>query len=176
MTPSKLLSRVLPGIAAAVVLVTAYRSLPATRPARTPPANGREPAPQFSLIDGRGVPLRLSGLKGKVVLLDFWETSCVPCRVEIPWLIRFQRVYGSRNLQVVGISIDEGWGQVQPFVKKTGINYPMALGNDDIERSYAIEATPTTVLIDKSGRLAATHVGLIDQKQFEAEILSVIAE
>jgi len=177
MKPSKLFRRVLPGIAAAAVLVIAYRSRPALRLAQISPASGRKPAAEFSLRDSQGVPLRLSELKGKVVLLDFWETSCVPCRVEIPWLIEFQRAYGSRNFEVVGVSIDEeGWAHVKPFMKKTGINYRMALANDDIERAYPLEATPTTVLIDKSGRIAATHVGLIDKKRFEAEIKSTMAE
>lgn len=168
MKPSKLFRIALPAIAAAAVLVTTYQSLP---------AKGRKPAPEFSLTDAQGAPLRLSNLKGKAVLLDFWETSCVPCRVEIPWLIEFQRAYGNRNFEVLGVSIDEdGWKQVKPFMKKAGINYPMALATEDIERAYPLEATPTTILIDKSGRIAATHVGLIDKKQFQAEIQSVLAE
>jgi len=157
--------------------MAAYQILPASGPATIERVGLRKAAPGFSLRDSNGAPVRLSDYRGKVVLLNFWETSCVPCRVEIPWLIDFQQTYRDRDFAVLGVSIDEdGWQAVKPYMKKNGVNYRMTVANDDVTRAYELEATPTTVMIDKSGRVAATHVGLIAKNGYKAEIQAMLAE
>ena len=75
-------------------------------------------APDFTLRDASGQPVRLSGFRGKAVLLNFWATWCPPCRIEIPWFMEFQRAYGDRGLVVLGVSLDaDGWKSVQPYVE-----------------------------------------------------------
>ena len=74
-------------------------------------------APDFTVKDSTGADLRLSSYKGKVVLLNFWATYCVPCRTEIPWFIEFDKTYRDKGFAVVGISMDEdGWSVIKPYL------------------------------------------------------------
>ncbi len=73
------------------------------------------PAPAFSLQDSRDSTLDLASYRGKVVLLDFWATWCVPCREEIPHFVALQRKYGDRGLAVIGISMDDTEAPVRRF-------------------------------------------------------------
>lgn len=138
----------------------------------------RREAPDFLLTDSSGRSLRLSGFRGKVVLLNFWATWCNPCRVEIPWFIDFQRRYGSRGFSAIGVSLDDdGWNTVRPYTSKHGINYPIVLGGEQVAQAYGgLESLPTTLIIDRNGRVAATHVGLVSKSVYEKDIESVLNE
>jgi peroxiredoxin len=129
-------------------------------------------APDFTLNDASGKPVKLSDFRGKVVLLNFWATWCPPCKVEIPWLVEFQQTYGDRDFVVLGVSLDEdGWKSVQPFLDDNKINYRVMIGNDDIAALYGgIKSLPTTLLIDKSGRIASTYAGLVSQSEYRTGI------
>jgi cytochrome c biogenesis protein CcmG/thiol:disulfide interchange protein DsbE len=132
-----------------------------------------KPAPDFTLKDSNGAAVKLSAYKGKVVLLDFWETSCAPCRVEIPWLVEFEKTFKDRGFAVLGVSMDEdGWGVVKPFMQQHGMNYRVLLGDEKAASLYGgVEALPTTLLIDRSGQIASTHIGLSSSKEaFRSEI------
>jgi cytochrome c biogenesis protein CcmG/thiol:disulfide interchange protein DsbE len=133
------------------------------------PDKDRKPAPDFALKDADGKTVRLSDYQGKVVLLDFWATWCSPCKVEIPWFIEFQRKHKDQGFEVLGIAMDdEGWEVVKPFVDRMGMNYRVVMGNDPTAQLYGgIEAMPTTFLIDRTGKIAAVHVGLVGKKDFE---------
>jgi cytochrome c biogenesis protein CcmG/thiol:disulfide interchange protein DsbE len=134
-------------------------------------------APDFALVDGRGKRIRLSAYRGQVVVLNFWATWCNPCRVEIPWFIEFQRKHGPQGFGVIGVSLDEDWAAVRPYVVKQGVNYPIVLGNDSVLQSYGgLESLPTTLIIDRHGRVAATHVGLVSKSVYEKDILSALTE
>jgi cytochrome c biogenesis protein CcmG/thiol:disulfide interchange protein DsbE len=113
-----------------------------------------------------------------VVLLNFWATWCGPCKVEIPWFIEFERAYGDAGFAVLGISLDEdGWKSVKPYIEAKNVNYRVMVGNDEIARMYGgLESIPATLLIDKAGRIAATHVGLVEKKTYEEELKALIAE
>ena len=93
--------------------------------------------------------------------------------MEIPWFMQFQHAYQSKGLQVVGVSMDilyeelkdakEGWSRVMPFVQRHKINYPILMGDDRVAKAYDMNALPATYLIDRTGRIAATYVGLVDK-------------
>lgn len=136
----------------------------------------RKAAPDFTLSDADGKPIRLSAYKGKVVLLDFWATWCGGCKVEIPWYMDFQQTYRDRGLVVLGVSLDEdGWKVVRPFIAAKKINYPVMIGNPKVAALYgAAEALPVTLLIDKSGRIASKHVGLGKREEFQSEIEALL--
>ena len=137
----------------------------------------RKPANDFSLPGRDGKPVKLSSLKGKVVLLDFWATWCTGCKVEIPWFIEFDKTYRAKGLAAVGVSMDdEGWKTIEPYLKTHPISYTVVAGNFDAAGPYGITALPVTVLIDRAGRVAARHVGVVDKKQFEAELQQLLAE
>lgn len=132
-------------------------------------------ASDFSLPDAHDTAIRLSDYRGKVVLLDFWTTYCGACNIEIPWFIEFQNTYKDRGFTVLGVSLDEeGWKVLRPFLEDKKVNYPVVLGGDEIADPYGIQALPTTFLIDRHGLIAASHVGLIDKAQFEAEIEALL--
>jgi cytochrome c biogenesis protein CcmG/thiol:disulfide interchange protein DsbE len=141
------------------------------------PEKERKPAPDFTLYDASGKPVQLSAFKGKVVLLNFWATWCGGCRVEIPWLIEFQQTYGDRGFVVLGVSLDaEGWKAVKPFIEEKKINYRVMIGTDDVAARFgADQSLPVSLLIDKSGRIAATHVGLPGKSDYQAEIETLLS-
>ena len=142
------------------------------------PVAERNRAPDFALKDAEGKTVRLSDYKGKVVLLDFWATWCGPCKIEIPWFLEFQRKHKDRGFEVLGISMDdEGWDDVKPFAARYQINYRLVLGDDVTSQKYGgIEALPTTFLIDRSGKIAAAHVGLSSKKSFEDGIEQLLQD
>jgi peroxiredoxin len=138
----------------------------------------RKAAPDFTLNDAAGVPVRLSQFRGKVVLLSFWATWCVPCKTEIPWFIEFQQAYRDRGLVVLGVSLDDdGWKPVKPYIDEMKIDYRVMVADKDIAPLYGgLESIPVTLVIDKAGRIAVTHVGLCPKYEYEAAIRSMLAE
>ncbi len=147
------------------------------RPGDTRAADRTE-APDFALKDADGRTIRLSDCRGQVVVLNFWATWCPPCRVEIPWFVEFQRAYRDRGFTVIGVSLDEGgWDPVRPFLARHKVNYPVAIGGEDVTRSYGgVESLPTTLIVDRQGRIAATHVGLVSRAAYEKDILALLEE
>ncbi len=141
----------------------------------------RKMAPDFTLPDASGKSVRLSDFRGQVVLLNFWATWCSPCKVEIPWFVEFQQAYRDAGFAVLGVSLNEdGWRSVKPYIEEKRVNYSVMLGmlgNDEIARIYGgLDALPTTLLIDKAGRIAVTHVGLVAKKTYEENIRALLAE
>jgi len=134
--------------------------------------NKSAPAPEWQLKDLDGKSVRLSDFKGKVVVLNFWATWCPPCRREIPSFVALQKRYGARGLVIVGVSLDEnGAAPVKQFASKMGINYPVVMGDAKVTAEYGgIPVVPTTFVIDKKGKIVATHDGDAEQSVFEAEI------
>lgn len=141
-----------------------------------PEAGNRKPAPDFALQDENGATLRLSDLRGKVVLLNFWATWCGPCQMEIPWFIQFQQTYRSKGLEVVGVSMDEdGWKVVKPYVQEHKMNYRVVLGNESVGQLYGgVDSLPTTFLIDGNGKVAFVHVGLAPRGEYQDEIQKLL--
>ena len=120
------------------------------------------PAPAFALQGLAGEALSNQHLKGKVVLLDFWATWCIPCRKAMPELQALHRKYADRGFSVVGVSIDEkGASKVRKFVTSKKITYPIAV---DAERNSAweafrVKAVPAAYLLDREGRIVAQWTG-----------------
>jgi len=137
----------------------------------------RKMAPDFVLDDASGKPVKLSEFHGKVVLLNFWATWCAPCNLEIPWFIEFQNTHQDSGFTTLGVSLDEdGWDAVRPYIDKRKVNYRMMVGTDNLAQVYGATSLPTTFIIDKSGRIAATHVGLCSKGEYEADIKAVLNE
>ncbi len=161
------------GIGFAAVSVLTY----AMPPAAITAANLRKPAPELALADSKGVPVRLSDYKGKVVLLDFWATWCGGCKVEIPWFMEFADKYKDGGLTVIGVSMDdEGWKIVKPFLEQKHIHYPVVIGTADLAKRYALGEMPMTLLIGRDGKIAARHDGMAEKGAFENEIQTLLRE
>ena len=140
------------------------------------PENRRNPAPAFTLKGGDGQPVSLADYKGKVVIVNFWATWCAPCKIEIPWFVEFQRTYKDRGFSVLGLSLDEdGWDAVKPYAERRKINYPNALATEELRLLYGgVENLPTSFIIDRQGRIAATHVGLVSKSTYQKAIESLL--
>jgi peroxiredoxin len=134
-------------------------------------AKERKVAADFTLTDANGVRVKLSDYKGKVVLLNFWATWCGPCNIEVPWFIDFEKRYEPHGLVVLGISMDDDWDAVKPYLEAKKVNYPVALGNDHVAELYGgVGSLPTTFLIDRRGTIASMHVGLVSRATYQQEI------
>ncbi len=158
---------------AAAALMAVSCSTSSNEPsARLKPAVERRSAPDFALKDENGKTVHLSDYRGKVVLLNFWATWCDPCRIEIPWFVDFERRMKGQGFAVVGVSMDEdGWKAVKPFLSELSVNYRVLLGDDSVSQMYGgIDSLPTTFIIDRDGKIAATHIGLVSKSRYENDL------
>lgn len=162
----------------AVVLVIAACTTDIPEGAAVKPENVRNKAPQFALKGSDGAPVSLENYRGKVVLLNFWATWCGPCKVEIPWFVEFQRKYKDQGFTVLGLSLDEdGWDVVKPYAERRQINYPTALATEELRLLYGgVDNLPTTFVIDKEGRIAATHIGLVSKATYQKAIETLLQQ
>jgi cytochrome c biogenesis protein CcmG/thiol:disulfide interchange protein DsbE len=170
------MSRFLPALLIGLLAVTACEST-GSAVAAVKKEKDRKPAPDFTLKDSMGRPVKLSDFKGKVVLLNFWATWCGPCKIEIPWLIEFEQQYKEQGLVVLGVSMDEeGWEVVKPYVEKSKINYRVLIGDDMTAQLYGgVDSLPTSFMLDRQGRIASTHTGLVSKSIFENDIKTLLS-
>ena len=160
-----------------IAIFTAVGAAQSTIRAALQPAAGRKPAAEFTLRDADGKEATLKQYRGKVLLLDFWATWCTGCKIEIPWFVEFQKKFGARGLAVVGVSLDDGWAVLKPFLEKTPIPYRMLLGDQATAQRYGIRSMPDTFLIDRQGRVAAAYLGaIVDKEDVERNLERLLAE
>jgi peroxiredoxin len=140
------------------------------------PSAKRNAAPDFVLTDADGRKVKLSDYKGKVVLLNFWATWCGPCKLEIPWFVEFEKAYRDKGFAVLGVSMDEeGWEIVKPYIQDKQVNYRVMVATEEVAQKYGgVDALPTTFMIDRQGKIASTHIGLVGKKDYENEIAQLL--
>lgn len=162
-------------VACHLSLVTPFAIAAAAAP-KAPAARKAAVPFDVTTLDGRRVTLE--GLRGKIVILDFWATWCPPCREEIPHFKALYEQYRGR-LEIVGIALDqEGEPIVTPFVRQQGISYPIAVETDGrLSRAYGgIRGIPTTFVIDQQGQIYQKYIGYRDQQTFDRDIRALLAE
>lgn len=133
---------------------------------------------ELVLKDPFGTEQRLSSLKGRIVILNFWATYCIPCRHEMPDLAAIQSEYAALGVQVIGASADDPEDRelVLQFAKETKVNFPiwMGAGAEHMMRFGLGTALPGTVIIDREGRVAKVISGIIDKADIKKEIDSML--
>jgi len=136
------------------------------------PGQGETHAPKLELKDVEGRALRLSDYKGRVVLLNFWATWCAPCRAEMTDLVKWQREYKGKGLQIIGVTYPpEELAEVREFIKSVKVNYPVALGEEQTKALFDKgETLPVTVVIDKKGNVREVIQGIIFPEEFEQKV------
>jgi len=150
--------------------IYSYRHSQGSRP-DSAVAKQHGPAPDFNLPLIDGGQLRLSSYRGKIVLLDFWATWCVPCREETPHFVDLQQKYGGEGLQIIGVSMDDSTDPVRTFYQQFHINYPVVMGTADVGGAYGgVLGLPIAFLIDREGRIYAKHIGATDAVVFDKDI------
>ena len=119
---------------------------------------------------------KLSDLKGKVVLLNFWATWCPPCREEIPSMIRLNKRMTGKPFQMLAVSLDEGGKQVvESFLKKSGFELPAYIDIDNkAAKSYGVTGVPETYIIDKKGVIVKKVIGPMSWD--DPEVISLLSD
>ena len=135
-------------------------------------------APDFELQTLDGKDLKLSNLRGKAVLLNFWATYCGPCKIEMPWFVELQKEYGPQGFQIVGVAMDDASTEdIAKFAKEMGVNYPILLGKESVGESYGgVNALPTTFFLDRDGKLIAREFGLQSRSVFVDHIKKALSQ
>ncbi len=157
-------------LATATVFLLAL--LPATLLAAAPPV-----MPAFSLPSATDDGVVASGQhQGKVLLINFWATWCAPCREEIPTLIKLHDKYKAKGFTVIGISMDDGSRRlVRRFVTKSGITYPVAMGNSKTARAFGgVFGIPQSFLVDRQGRIVKSYMGLVEPEIIEHDLSALL--
>lgn len=150
----------------AVMANPAYEGMKAKKPEQV------VQAPDFSLTTLDDKAISLSDYKGKVVVLNFWATYCIPCRIEMPSLEQLSQKHQEKDVSVVAISLDEGKEKaIQSLVKKMNLTFPIALEGQSAGDDYQVSVLPVTYIIGKQGELLARVVGDRDWASEEADQL-----
>jgi len=132
-------------------------------------------APEFTRTDFNGAKIHLSNFRGKVVLLDFWATWCASCQVEMPSFVQWQREYGPRGLQVIGISMDDDPASARKLSVKLKLNYPVVMGDENLGELYGgVLGLPLTYLIDGNGIVRSKFQGETDLKTIEKQLKALL--
>lgn len=138
--------------------------------------------PQVKLKDLKNKVLNTNDLvAGKITLINFWATYCVPCRKEMKHLNRISETYADQNVQVVGVSIDDSRtvGRVKSMVKSQKLKYPILLDTEQkLYKNFNTSAMPFSILINPEGNILWEHTGYIpgDESKMETEIKKAITE
>ncbi|MEP6960759.1 MAG: TlpA disulfide reductase family protein [Acidobacteriota bacterium] len=166
------------GVLIAGALVVSYEFAPSTAKVDLIEPAKRQAAVELKLKDVNGTEVKLSDYKDKVVLLNFWATWCAPCQVEIPWFKEFEQTYKDRGFAVLGVSADEeGWAVVKPYIQAKKMNYQVVLDDQKMPAPYKdVEALPSTYFIDRLGRVAAVHTGLVSKGTYEESIQALLKD
>jgi cytochrome c-type biogenesis protein len=135
-----------------------------------------QPAPdvQFAKLDGGN--LRLADLRGRVVVLNFWATWCIPCRSEIPALSAMEKAMSGEGLTVVGVSYDDTAELILDFQKDLRQEYTVVLGGKDVGSQLPASPLPTTYIIDRQGQIREKFIGERSQAAFESVIKPLLLE
>lgn len=143
------------GIAAAVFVALLLAPPPED------PIRPGQPAPTFELprLDG-GAPVSLEGLRGRVVLLNFWATWCGPCEAEMPAMQRLHTALAGPDFELLAVSVDAGREEVDAFRKRLGLGFPILLDPEKrVSSRYQSHRFPESYLIDRDGRILARYIG-----------------
>ena len=165
-------------IAAVALMITsaAYLARHRAAPGSGPQAGGAivngSQAPDFELATLDGKKLKLSDLRGKAVLLNFWATWCAPCKVEMPWLEELHKQYSAQGLEVVGVAMDDAKPEeVRKFAKEVGVSYTIVMGKEAVGEAYGgVQFLPASFYIDRRGKIVDRVFGLVSHKEIEDNI------
>jgi peroxiredoxin len=163
--------RMMQVVAGAVLAAAAVATPAAITPATV--------APDFALRSLEGPNMRLQEQRGRVVMVNFWATWCGPCRVEMPHLARLYEKYRGSGFQLLGVNIDEDPRQAATVAGKLGLHFPVLLDTEKrVSKLYDLSTMPSTVLIDRSGRVRYIHRGYRDgyEDTYEKQIRELLKE
>jgi cytochrome c biogenesis protein CcmG/thiol:disulfide interchange protein DsbE len=147
-----------------------------------------KPAPAFTLTNLKGQKVSLASYKGKAVQLNFWATWCAPCKIETPWLIELEKQYSPQGFEILGVSFDDldkddpkllakDKAEIAKGVADLKISYPVLIDGDSISKPYGDpDVFPTSLFVDRSGKVVAASFGLTSKDDLEGNIRKALGE
>src|ERR1700683_1478908 len=168
-------------VVAAAMLYFGFHMARRSGPA-PPPITKSGPAPDFTLQSLDGNSMRLSDLRGKAVLLNFWATWCGPCKIETPWLVACRNQYAAKGFEILGVSLDdldtddkkmlaEEKRDIAKFAAQEHMQYPVLIDGGSIDKPYGgLDALPTSYFVDRTGKIVAAQLGLTSKDDIEGNI------
>jgi thiol-disulfide isomerase/thioredoxin len=123
-------------------------------------AEMNQPAPDFTLKSMSGENIKLSELRGNVVMINFWASWCGPCRQEMPLLDEFYKKYNKLGFVLLGVNVEEDSSKAAGYLKEVPVSFPILFDNTNaVSKMYDIDAMPSTVLVDRNGNMRFLHRG-----------------
>lgn len=157
-----------------------FRFVEGTPSGEVIPADERQQAPEVTgeLLDGSSYSL--SDHDGKIVIMNFWASWCAPCRVEAPDLQQIYETYQSQDVELLGVLVRDTRGQGETYSEQAGLTYPSIYDPSTKValkfRGYPLAAIPSTIVIDKQGRVAAAYVSVVDLESLTSTLEKLLAE
>ena len=142
-------------------------------------ATGSTPAPDFKLANRAGGEVTLAGLRGQVVMINFWASWCGPCRQEFPALDQIYAKYKPMGFTLVGINVESEKADAERFLGTQKVSFPILFDpRNTVSGSYGVKAMPTTVLIDRQGRVRWQHMAYKpgDEAKYIEQVRAVLRE
>ena len=154
---------------AAALVFAASAAIPAIAPSTA--------APDFTLRSMTGPNMRLGEQRGRVVMVNFWATWCGPCREEMPQLNRLYERYKSAGFVLLGVNVDDDSHKAADVAAKLGVTFPVLLDSDKVvSRLYDLSTMPSTVIIDRDGKVRYVHRGYLagTEADYEKQIRELL--
>jgi len=158
-------------------IVAIAASLAVALPALAAPTGA--PAPTFTLSSSGGSEVSLAQYKGQVVMINFWASWCGPCRQEFPLLESIYKKYGRMGFTLIGVNVEPDSKAANDWLKQTPVSFPILYDKDSkVSKLYDVAGMPSTVLIDRSGKLRMLHRGYKpgDENEYLDSIRALIRE
>lgn len=146
----------------------------------TPAADGMAPK-GLSAKDIYGKDVNLSDFEGKVTIVDFWATTCPPCKAEFPDFVTLYNQYKDKGFNIIAVSVDRGGdAPVKKFIESNNVKFPVVMATEPIVNAYnafgQMQYIPTTFIIDSKGKVVERIVGAKDKSYWESTIKKLLAE
>ena len=140
-------------------------------PPTSPASEVKEHAPNFTLALLEGKSFQFSEHKGKPVLINFFASWCLPCREEMPVLVKTAREYAPKGVVFLGIAVDDTEEKMKDFIVKYEVNFPVGLDKTaEVQKSFGLYGIPTTYFIDKNGIINYFHSGTVTEELLQHEL------
>ena len=136
-------------------------------------------APNFTLKSNTGKNVKLSELRGQVILLNFWASWCGPCRQEMPLLEKLHKRYSTLGFTVLGVNVEEDPRKAKTLLKDISVSFPILFDTSNkVSKQYKVSAMPSTVMIDRDGNMRYLHKGYKpgDEAQYKKWVKQLIRE
>ena len=137
------------------------------------------PAPDFTLPSNQGRNIKLSELRGNVVMINFWASWCGPCRQEMPLLEALYKKYEPLGFTILGVNVEEDNRAARKLLSQLKVSFPILFDTrNEVSKQYQLAAMPSTVLIDRNGQLRFLHRGYLPgyEKEYDKQISQLIRE